>query len=353
VEAARRVLETRLEVAARTSPLDVGYDTPRLGAKVIEVQSASFGYQAASEQVLIGVSLSIDPRERLGIVGANGSGKSTLLEGLAGVRAPSAGQVEHGPTVRVGYYAQQGSALDPEARVRDLVAGPTRSPGDPVDQRLMERFWFTGELPWATVGTLSGGERRRLQLLLVLAGRPNVLLIDEPTNDLDLDTLRALEEFFEDWPGALVTVSHDRTFLDRVTYRVVACRDQHVAEVRGGLAGWIAASVAGEPRRRPQPSSLPSRSVGSRQRPGAQRIGTRQRSAATLGSELRQLDKELGRLTRERDRLAEAFETTTEHRDLARFGEALAVAQAHLDNTEERWLALAEEAEADRFAEDG
>jgi ATP-binding cassette subfamily F protein uup len=348
VDAARRLLTTRPEAEPRTSPLDAGYDTPRLGTKVIEAHEASFGYHAGSEQILIDVSLSIDPRERLGVVGANGSGKTSLLEGLAGVRTPSAGRVEQGPTVRIGYYAQQGLALDPAARVRDLVAGPTRAPGDPVDQRLMERFWFTGELPWATVGTLSGGERRRLQLLLVLAERPNVLLVDEPTNDLDLDTLRALEDFLEDWPGALVTVSHDRTFLDRVTDTAVACRDRHVAEVPGGLAAWIAATVAGEQRHRSQPASSPSGNRARRPTASGEGIGTRRRSASTVGFELRQLDKELGRLTRERDRLAEAFETTADHRDLARLGAALATAQSHLDDAEERWLALAEEAETDR-----
>ncbi len=339
VDAARRLLATRPEAAARTGPLDVGFDTPRLGNKVIEAFDASFGYPSASGDVLIGVSLRIDPGERLGIVGVNGSGKTTLLEGLAGLRTPAGGRVEHGATARIGYYAQQGSELDPGARVRQLVAGPTRAVGDPVDVRLMERFWFTGELPWATVGTLSGGERRRLQLLLVLADRPNVLLVDEPTNDLDLDTLRALEDFLEDWPGALVTVSHDRTFLDRVTERVVACRDRRVAEVPGGLATWIAEGVAGEKRNRSRPTP---------QRANDEETGARRRSATTVGFELRRLDKELARLTRERDRVAEAFETTGDHRDLARLGEELAAAQADLDRAEERWLAVAEEAETDR-----
>jgi ABC transport system ATP-binding/permease protein len=365
VDAARRLIAARPEPEARTAALDVGYETPRLGAKVIEAHEASFGYGDGDgdgdgdDPILVGVSLTIDPRERLGVVGANGSGKSTLLEGLAGRRAPAGGRVEHGPTVRIGYYAQRGPVLDPAARVRDLVAGPLRPPGDPVDQRLMERFWFTGELPWATVGTLSGGELRRLQLLLVLAQRPNVLLVDEPTNDLDLDTLRALEDFLEGWPGALVTVSHDRTFLERVTDRLVACRDQHVAEVPGGLPAWIAANVAGAagpagpagsagtaggPRRRPRPpkpASTPTPPKGTAD-------STRRRSATTVGFELRKLDKELARLTRERDRLAEAFETTGDHRDLARLGAELATAQADLVDAEERWLALAEEAEADR-----
>jgi ATP-binding cassette subfamily F protein uup len=195
IDSARRLLNAGPEAAARTAPLDVGFDTPRLGTKVIEAHAVSFGYHAGGELVLVDVSLSLAPRERLGVVGLNGSGKSTLLEILAGRRSPSAGRVEQGPTVRVGYFTQHGPELDLASRVRNLVAGPSRAPGDPVDQRLMERFWFTGELPWATVGTLSGGERRRLQLLMVLAGRPNVLLLDEPTNDLDLDTLRALEDF--------------------------------------------------------------------------------------------------------------------------------------------------------------
>ena len=192
-----------------------------------------------------------------------GPGKSTLLD-LTGRTSParrSAGS-RSGPTVVVGYYDQLGAKLDLQARVQDLVAGPHRTPGSLADIELMKRFLFTGELPFARVGTLSGGERRRLQLLLVIAGRPNVLFLDEPTNDLDLDTLRILEDFLEDWPGALVVVSHDRTFLERTTDRLVAVRDG--GAVRG--AGWCermdrqvsSPATVGEPgrflpRHRPRP----------------------------------------------------------------------------------------------------
>ncbi len=348
MDAARRLISATPEAAARTAALDIGFDTPRLGTKVIDADGVSFGYHPAGDAVLVDVTMRLGARERLGVVGANGSGKSTLLEVLAGRRTPTVGQIEQGPTVRVGYYAQYGPELDPDARVRDLVAGPTRAPGDPVDLRLMARFWFTGELPWATAGTLSGGERRRLQLLMVLASRPNVLLIDEPTNDLDLDTLRALEDFLEEWPGALVTVSHDRTFLARVTDRVVACADRRVRDVPGGLAAWIAASIAGEDRHPPGPAtSRPGgRTLARPEAEGATRA--RRRSPTSIGFELRRLDKELERLTRERDRLAEAFETSADHRDLARIGADLTAAQARLNDAEEQWLALAEEAEATR-----
>jgi ATP-binding cassette subfamily F protein uup len=342
IQAARKVVSDRPEAEARPSSLDLSFTTPRLGSKVIELHDVGFRYQPDGPVVLRDVSLALDRRERLAVVGANGSGKSTLLDLLAGVVAPTGGRLDRGPTAVVGRYTQRGPDFDPSARVRDLVAGPTRAPGDPADIRLMERFWFTGELPWATVGTLSGGERRRLQLLMVLASRPNVLLLDEPTNDLDLDTLRAFEDLLEDWPGAVVAVSHDRTFLDRVTDRILACRDGTVSPVAGGLPAWIAEMTVGSPR-------------GSRHRetgrpPAVQPKGGEisGRSATTIGFELRRLDKDLSRLTRDRDRLVEAMAAATEHEELARIGRKLAAAQASLDDAEERWLALAEEAEQGR-----
>ncbi|MGH9122635.1 MAG: ATP-binding cassette domain-containing protein [Acidimicrobiales bacterium] len=281
------------------------------------------------------------------MVGANGSGKSSLLELLAGRLPPQSGRVERGPTVVVGYYAQHGPDLDPTARVRDLVAGPTRKPGDPADHRLMERFWFTGELVWATVGTLSGGERRRLQLLMVLAERPNVLLLDEPTNDLDLDTLRALEDFLEDWPGALVTVSHDRTFLDRVAEGVLACRDGGVVPVAGGLAAWIAQMEDGAALGSVQ--SGRHRGTARGDRPGRdETVRSAGRSSTTLGFELRRLDKEVARLTRDKDRLVEAMAATSQHQELARIGAELAEVQMKVDEAEEQWLAVAAEAETIR-----
>ena len=344
VDSARRLLSSGPEAPARSSGLDLGFATPRLGTKVIEAQDVCFAYSATSMPVLTNVALSLGPTERLGVLGANGSGKSTLLELLAGRLVPTSGHLEFGHSARIGRYAQQGPELDPTARVRDVVAGPHRTPGEPSDLRLMERFWFGGELGWATVGTLSGGERRRLQLLVVLAGLPNVLLLDEPTNDLDLDTLRALEDYLEDWPGALVTVSHDRTFLDRVVNRVVACRDGGVAEVPGGLGAWVAevtAAPAGRPARdagralggRPRsrrggPTAQPNPPVSKyhRLRAPAARQGARapDKGEGPFGGGLRG-DSRPPRL--------------------ARTGAELAAAQALLDEAEEKWLALATEAE--------
>ena len=339
VDAAVRLIATRPEAPERDGDLELGVVTPRLGDKVVELSGVAFRYRPEGPDVLSEASRVLDRRERLGIVGANGTGKSTLLDLLAGRRAPTAGTVETGPTVVVGYYDQQGVELDPGARVQELVAGPHRTPGTLADVELMKRFWFTGELPFARVGTLSGGERRRLQLLLVIAGRPNVLLLDEPTNDLDLDTLRILEEFLADWPGALVVVSHDRTFLERTTERLVAVgEDGSVAGVAGGVAGWLARLE--EPQAAPGPSA-PAPAVTPRT--------TKARAEATGGvpvqRRLRQAEKEMAALQRRRDQLAADLDGAGDHLEMARVGAALAEAQRGLEAAEEAWLALAEEAE--------
>jgi ATP-binding cassette subfamily F protein uup len=363
IDAARRIVDGRAEASARAGELDMGFGTPRLGDKVVELHGAGYTHDGGSQPVLSGVDLDLDPVERLGIVGANGTGKSTLLDLIAGRRAPSTGRVETGTTVVVGYYDQRGVDLDLSARVRDLVAGPTRVPGTPEDNRLMERFWFTGELQFARAGTLSGGERRRLQLLLVLAGRPNLLLLDEPTNDLDLDTLRILEDFLEEWPGALVTVSHDRTFLDRTTDRILALDGAgSVASVAGGLAAWVAGAEAAG-RRRGSLSTAGGEPPGAAGTPaGAPTVArgngaggkgpakaTGSRSASTIGHQLRAVDKELARLQRRRDQLNEALVApAADHVALARLGDELTEVQTALDQAELRWLELAEEAEARR-----
>ena len=214
-----------------------------------------------------GVDLLLDPRERLGIVGPNGAGKSTLLElSPAGSRRPRAGSRPGRPSDSGSTTRSDATSIRP-MRVRDAVAGPARRP-DWHDAALLERFWFDGDAQWAPIGTLSGGERRRLQLLLVLAERPNVLLLDEPTNDLDLDTLRSLEDFLDDWPGALLVVSHDRAFLERTVADVVVIDGDHAVErVPGGYAGWRARRESGSPSAGTRPPGQPA----ANRRPGTSR----------------------------------------------------------------------------------
>ena len=309
IEAAETLLAGGPQAAARSGDLPLHFGTPRLGDKVVELHGVGHRY-GDGEFLFRDLELLLDPRERLGVVGPNGTGKSTLLDVIAGRLAPAAGRVERGPTVRLGYYDQTGASLDQSMRVREVVS----------DGQLLERFWFDADAQWAPVGTLSGGERRRLQLLVVLAERPNVLLLDEPTNDLDLDTLRALEDFLEDWPGALVVVSHDRAFLDLTVERRIT----------------LSAAAA------PPPFSAPS--DAKTETPRAEK--RKARSASTLSRLLRNAEREVAKLAELRDALvAEMAAAGSNHEALAALGTSLAEAQAELDAAEERWLALAEEAE--------
>ena len=340
---------------------------PRLGSKVVELHGVGHRFDPTAEPLFDKLDWILDPGERYGIVGANGSGKSTLLDIVSGRLVPESGRVEIGPTVRIGYYDQFARTLDVSARVRDVVAGGAGVAGNPDDLKLMEQFWFDADAQRAQVGTLSGGERRRLQLLLTLAERPNVLLLDEPTNDLDLDTLRALEDFLESWPGTLVVVSHDRAFLDRTVEEVLAIEDGTARLVAGGYAGWRDARSA----RRGASSdggrgtaTLPGPGTGtgtgsaaradpavdgaSSSPPAATPEGER-RSASTLRHLIKETDRDIARFTKERDKLATELTAAGEqsdHQALARVGGRLAEVEALLAVTEERWLDLAEEASA-------
>ncbi len=364
VAAATQLVGQRAEAAVRAGELPLHGDTPRLGDKVVELHGV--GHRFGEGPMLFGrVDLALDRRERLGIVGPNGAGKSTLLDLIARRFPPTEGRIETGPTVHLGFHDQAGRTLDPAQRVRDAVAGPARRP-DWHDAALLERFWFDGDAQWAPIGTLSGGERRRLQLLLVLAERPNVLLLDEPTNDLDLDTLRSLEDFLDDWPGALLVVSHDRAFLERTVADVVVIDHEHAVErVPGGSAGWRERRSHGLSSP-PRPSSATPSAANRRRfdeelwkvdgestsnrRPtleSAAREGARpaRRSASTLRHLLQQTEKRMRAVERRRDVLAaDIGDVSDDHVRLAEIGAALAAAEAELTTAEDEWLALSEEA---------
>ncbi|HEY5121279.1 MAG TPA: ABC-F family ATP-binding cassette domain-containing protein, partial [Acidimicrobiales bacterium] len=240
IDAAQRLIAQRPQAAAREGSLDLSIDTPRLGTMVIRTHNVAFSYDNG-RPILKDVNFEIGPGDRVGVVGPNGAGKSTFLHLLAQTIEPSKGTVKRGPTVVTSYFEQSGGDFDLDLTVQELVAGPQGVPGSLADVALMKRFWFTGALPSTRARELSGGERRRLQLLLALAQRPNVLFLDEPTNDLDLETIRLIETFLSQWSGTLIVVSHDRTFLSRTTDRLLEVHeDGTIADIPGGIDAWVA-----------------------------------------------------------------------------------------------------------------
>ena len=356
IAAATELVNRRPEAAARSGEIGLSLGNQRLGSKGVELHGVGFSWPTARPNagasgdagalVLNPFDHELEPGDRLGIVGPNGAGKSTLLDLISGRLKPRHGHLDIGSTVKIGYYDQLGRELNVNQRVREAVAGDKGQPSI-EDNQLMRQFWFDGDTQHAPISTLSGGERRRLQLLLTLIEQPNVLLLDEPTNDLDLDTLRALEDYLDEWPGIVVVVSHDRVFLDRTVIDVLALDGVGgAAVVRGGVAGWLK-----------QRKSAPTEQMSGSQRGkliatptiAATELAQKPKSTkspSTLRRMVAQSETALAKATAELEKItAQMSAAGNDHVKLAKISEELAKAQAKVNAAEETWLALAAEAE--------
>ena len=335
IAAAEALIANKPDGPARQGELGLDLGSKRLGSKGIEMQGVGFTWPDGHE-VLHAFDHALEPGDRLGIVGPNGAGKSTLLDMIAGRLTPTVGTIDIGKTVLVGYYDQLGKELDLSKRVRDVVAGDKGSPSV-EDLNLMKRFWFDGDAQFAPLSTLSGGERRRLQLLLTLIEQPNVLLLDEPTNDLDLDTLRALEDYLDDWPGIVVVVSHDRAFIDRTVEEILALDGEGgAALVPGGVATWLQQRSA----RVSTPRSAPNQRSSST-KPAKQKSS---RSPSTLNRLIANVEKDMTkRTTRQTALYLDIADAGNDHKKLAALGEELAALQTAIESLETQWLELTEE----------
>jgi ATPase subunit of ABC transporter with duplicated ATPase domains len=315
--------------------------TARLGKDVIDLLDVSVSFDG--RPVLRDIEWRIAPGERTGIVGANGAGKSTLLRLIDGTIAPDAGRVKRGKTVRLAVLDQQGDALAPvsDDRIADVLG---RLRGDyQVDGRevspaqLLERLGFgRGQLS-ARVADLSGGERRRLQLMLTLLAEPNVLLLDEPTNDIDTDTLTAVEDLLDSWAGTLIVVSHDRYLLERVTDQQYAVLDGRLRHLPGGIDDYLrlaeqrAAQAATEPSRPSRPSQ-PAMS-GAQRRAAEKEVAAADRQLARLADRIKDKHNEL------------APHDQSDHVVITRLTQELRALEDEVAATEGRWLELSEQLE--------
>ncbi|HLS63822.1 MAG TPA: ABC-F family ATP-binding cassette domain-containing protein [Ruania sp.] len=325
--------------------------TARLGKDVVDLEDVSVSYGA--NEVLRDVTWRIGPGERTGILGANGAGKSTLLGLVAGTLEPTTGRVKHGKTVRVAVLDQQFRELADIAamRVREVLARTKATFAvdgkDLTPAQLLERLGFSRAHLSARVADLSGGQRRRLQLLLVLLSEPNVLILDEPTNDVDTDMLTAMEDLLDSWPGTLIVVSHDRYLLERVTDQQYAILGGRLRHVPGGVAEYLrlraddGAARRGPDARPAQGSSAqPAGSGGS---PGGSGLtGAELRAAQKqLASIERRLDKLAGQIAAQHEQLA--AHDQSDYQGLQERAAALRALEAEVADLEEQWLEVSEQ----------
>ena len=238
-----RFHDLKKDLAGQTtdSNLEMNFETSRIGKKVIEFQNVDFAYDY--KPILTQFSLLIQNKDRIGIVGDNGVGKSTLLNLIAGKLQPQAGQLIIGETVRVAYFSQQIEGLDESKRVinylQEVAEEVKIGSGTTSIAELLEQFLFPRSTHGTLIEKLSGGEKKRLYLLKLLLEKPNVLLLDEPTNDLDIATLTVLENFLQGFAGPVITVSHDRYFLDKVSSKILAFEDGGIREFFGNYTDYL------------------------------------------------------------------------------------------------------------------
>ena len=311
--------------------------TQRLGKDVVDLLDAGFAF--GDKVILEDVEWRIAPGERTGILGRNGAGKSTLLGLIDGTLQPTSGRVKQGKTVKLRRLDQRLEGLEQymNDRVSAVIAGfkTTYNAGgiELTPGQLLERLGFSSAHIQTPVKDLSGGQKRRLQILLILLDEPNVLLLDEPTNDLDTDMLAALEDVLDSWPGTLIVVSHDRYLLERVTDQQYAVIGKHLRHLPGGVDEYLRLDA------RPVTpiASAPAKSAA--------------KSTQLSGAERHALDKEYKSLNRQIDNLKASIATMhtqmathdqSDYEGLARISAELGTATTNLDGLESRWLDVAD-----------
>lgn len=311
--------------------LKLGSLSSRLGKSTIEIRNLS---KAINGQPLItDFSYIVRRHERLGIIGPNGCGKSTLMKLLVGQLQPDAGKIIIGETVRIGYFSQELEEMDPDQRIIDYV----RAIGEVIDtpdgqvsaSQMLQRFLFDPKQQWQPIGKCSGGQKRRLGLLGILMKAPNVLLLDEPTNDLDIPTLMLLEEYLDDFGGAVLSVSHDRYFLDRTCDRLLIYEGQgHLSFSNLSYTDYLEQQAEAE---QAKPRETPVRV-----KPKVNRLTYMEKK------ELDEIEARLPALEQKIQELDVQLSDTSDYAQLKVLSERREAAESELESKTERWMELSE-----------
>lgn len=333
-------LKEKASIKTDEQKLQLDMKMSRIGGKVLELKKV---YKSFGEKIILnGFDYTFKKGERIGIIGSNGAGKSTFLNMITGKELADSGKVNVGETIVYGYYTQQGLKLNEDKRVIEVV----KEIADVVElndkskiraEQFLELFMFPPQMQYTYVSSLSGGEKRRLMLLTVLIKNPNFLILDEPTNDLDLLTLQTLEDYLQFFPGCLIIVSHDRYFMDKlVDHLLVFEGNGHVRDFPGNYSDYRNALDREE--KEEKQIEKENKITVPKERP-IQKLTFKEKF------ELEQLDKRIPELENEKKILEEKLTVTSVHNELIQLSERLGQISTELDEKSLRWLELQDKAE--------
>jgi len=316
-------------------------DMQRLGSKILECHNVGFWF-APEHWLVRHFQYKFSNGERVGIIGPNGSGKSTFISLLTGRLQPKEGKIVHGDTLAIGHMHQEGLDIRSDKRIIDIVRDvadyiPLKGGGKLTAEQLLERFLFPRPQQQVYYSQISGGERRRLYLLTLLMGNPNMLILDEPTNDLDIITLNVLEEFLMDYPGVVILASHDRYMLDKLADHLFVFEGGGaIKDFPGGYSAYMAWKDSQKVEAAPGPKSAEAivRPANAAEREEVRKA-------------LRRIEKTLSQLEEDKTRLESNFlQENPALEDLQRWDKELREVRNRLEETEEKWLELSEQLEA-------
>ncbi len=306
----------------------------RLGKKTIELEQVSMAYQ---ELLFAPFSYHFKRHDRVGILGRNGCGKSTLLNIIAGLITPTSGQVIIGDTIKMGYFKQGHEDMDPKMRVIDYIKETAQilntSDGQLSAKQMCERFLFDSQMQYTPIERLSGGEKRRLYLLKILMSAPNVLLLDEPTNDLDIMTLQILEDYLDSFNGIIITVSHDRYFLDRICDELFVFNQHQITYHIGGYSQFIELESSSKKAKTPNPNTY------KEQKKNKVKLSYKEKQ------ELQVLEELIPNLEKQIKDIDEQMNTISDFETIQKLTEERSSLEQQIDEKSERWMELLEKEE--------
>ena len=316
----------------------------RLGKTTIELEHISKG--VGNKHLINDFSYIFLRDDRIGFIGPNGCGKSTLMKMIMGILKPDEGNITIGDTVKIGYFAQENEDMTGDIRVIDYIKNVAEyiqtTKGQASASQMLDRFLFPPELQYTPLDKLSGGEQRRLYLLKVLMEAPNVLILDEPTNDLDIQTLTILEDYLDTFAGIVITVSHDRYFLDRIVNRIFAFEEGgHLKQYEGGYTDYL---------EKVKPAAKPEKSKPAKKENNGKKFQKEHQKKLKFTykeqKEFETIDDDISKLEEKLEQLdEEIMENATNSGKLAELTEQKESAQAELDEKMDRWVYLNDLAE--------